>query len=61
MKTAVTARAAANYIPANGFNLTAQTDTFMYKTTDRKKIASQPSSSGTTKDSKGFSGKKGKF
>jgi len=63
MKTAVAARAAANYIPPGGFNITGQKDMFMYKTTDRKKIETQQSKSGggTTVDSKGFSGRSGKF
>jgi len=62
MKTAVIARTATNYIPTNGFNLTGQTDMFLYRTIDRRKVASQPAKSGgTTKDSKGYSGRSGKF
>jgi len=62
MKTAVKATAAANYIPTGGFNLTDQTDMFLYRTQERRKIEKQPAKSGgTTKDSKGYSGKSGKF
>lgn len=62
MKTAVHARAAANYIPQNGFILTGQEDRFLYRTETRRKIEKSLSSSGgTTIDSSGFSGKKGKF
>ena len=62
MKTAVAARTAHNYIPANGFKLTGQTDMFLYKTqTQTKIVKNPPSSGGTAKDSKGYSGKSGKF
>ena len=63
MKTAVTARTATNYIPAGGFNLTAKDDTFLYKTQTSRKIQTQTSSSrgGTTTDSRGYSGRSGKF
>jgi len=63
MKTAVRARAASNYIPAGGFNLTGQTDMYLYRTTERRKVATQSSSSsgGTTRDSRGYSGRSGKF
>jgi uncharacterized protein len=62
MKTAVTARTAANYIPAGGFNLTGSADMFLYQTRESKKVA-PPSSGrgGTTIDSKGYSGRSGKF
>ena len=38
MKTAKIARTADNYIPSNGFNLTVQADTYLYRTTSRRKI-----------------------
>ena len=38
MKTAKTARFADNYIPQNGFVLTVQVDSFLYRTTKRRKI-----------------------
>ena len=46
MKTARIARTADNYIPANGFILTVQMDTFMYRTTTRIKIQQSSSSGG---------------
>ena len=46
MKTAVISKSADNYIPANGFNLTGQSDTFLYRTTTRVKIVSNSSSGG---------------
>jgi uncharacterized protein len=46
MKTAKIARTADNYIPANGFNLTGKSDTFLYRTTTRIKIEQDSSSSG---------------
>jgi len=46
MKTAAIARSADNYIPAGGFNLTAKDDTFLYRTTSRRKIERESSSSG---------------
>jgi uncharacterized protein len=64
MKTAVAATTAHNYIPANGFKLTGQADMFLYKTQTRTKIEKNNSSrsgGGTTKDSKGYSGRSGKF
>jgi uncharacterized protein len=63
MKSAVAARTACNYIPAGGFNLTGQADTFLYRTQSRTKIERQSSSSrgGTTTDSRGYSGRSGKF
>ena len=38
MKTAKLAKTADNYIPENGFILAVQVDTFLYKTTTRRKI-----------------------
>ena len=38
MKTAKIARLADNYIPQNGFILTVQVDSFLYRTTKRRKI-----------------------
>jgi len=63
MKTAVMARAAANYIPAGGFNLTNHTDIFLYRTQTRTKVQTSSSSGrgGTTTNSKGYSSKSGKF
>ena len=61
MKTAVPARAAANYIPPGGFNLTGQADMFLYRTQTREKVQTSSSSGGTTTDSSGFSGRSGKY
>jgi hypothetical protein len=62
MKTAVKAKMACNYIPPGGFRLTGQEDTFLFKTQSRTKVESNKSSSGgTTRDSRGFSGRSGKF
>jgi len=61
MKTAVLARTACNYIPPGGFQLTNQEDVFLYRTTQRIKIERSSSSGGTTTDSRGFSGRSGKF
>ena len=65
MKTAVTARAADNYIPQNGFKLTRQEDAFLYRTTSRRKIETSSSSSSSGKASSGgrggSSGRSGKF
>ncbi|MCL1816507.1 MAG: TPM domain-containing protein [Clostridiales bacterium] len=55
MKTAKIARTADNYIPANGFNLTGQTDLFLYRTTTRKKIERSSSSGGSSSSSSGRS------
>ena len=41
MKTAKIARLADNYIPQNGFVLTVQVDSFLYRTTKRRKIQSK--------------------
>jgi len=61
MKTAVAARVANYYIPSGGFRLTNQADTFLYKTQTRTKIQKSSSSGGTTTNSRGFSGRSGKF
>jgi len=62
MKTAVSQRAADNYIPKDGFNLTMQADHFLYATEIRTKIAESSSSSGgTSVGGDGFSGSSGKF
>lgn len=53
MKTAVLATTADNYIPPGGFNLTRQSDDFLYRTTTRRKV--QSSSPG------GSRGRGGKF
>lgn len=60
MQTAVAQRAADNYIPDKGFNLTMQADHFLYSTETRTKI-DKDSSGGTTTDSDGFSGSSGSF
>ena len=41
MKTANIARTADDFIPPGGFVLTTKEDTFLYKTTTRKKIEKQ--------------------
>jgi len=51
MKTAKIAKSADNYIPAGGFNLTGQGDTFLYRTTTRTRVASSSSSSGGSRSS----------
>ena len=51
MKTAKIARTADNYIPANGFNLTDQTDLFLFRTTTSVKIESSSSSGGGSSSS----------
>ena len=38
MKTAKIATTACDYIPQDGFKLTAKDDVFLYRTTDRRKI-----------------------
>ena len=58
MKTAKIARTADNYIPEGGFRLTGRTDTFLYRTTTRRKIERSSSSGGS---SRGSSGRGGKF
>jgi len=61
MKTARIATTACNYIPPGGFQLTGSEDTFLYQTVTRTKVQSSSSSGGTSVDSKGFSGRSGKF
>jgi len=62
MKTARVATTACNYIPPGGFQLTGSADTFLYQTRVRTKIESSSSSSGgTSVNSRGFSGRGGKF
>lgn len=61
MKTAVSERAADNYISDGGFNLTKQIDTFLNKTETRTRIEKKPPSGGTSTGSNGYSGSKGKF
>jgi len=63
MKTARIATTACNYIPPGGFQLTGSADTFLYQTITRTKIQSSSSSGGggTTTNSRGFSGRSGKF
>jgi uncharacterized protein len=62
MKTAKIARTANQYIPDGGFNLTYQEDRFLYRTVTRTKIQKNDDSrSQTTVNSRGFSGKGGKF
>ena len=58
MKTAVTARAAHQYIPPGGFNLTGQQDQFLYRRETRTKIEK---SSGSSSRSGGGSHRSGKF
>jgi len=60
MKTAVAATTAFNYIPPGGFNLTNQTDMFLYRTTTRVRVKTE-SKGGTSIDSRGFSGRSGRF
>lgn len=61
MKTAVSQKTAGNYIPEGGFNLTLQTDRFLFRTETRSKIEKKSSDGGTSIGSDGFSGKSGKF
>ena len=63
MKTAVPQRAARNYIPEGGFNLTGKQDVFVNRTETREKINTNTSSSsgGTTVNSNGSSSRKGRF
>jgi len=61
MKTARPALTACNYIPPGGFQLTASADTFLYQTRTQVKIERSSSSGGTSTDSRGFSGRSGKF
>ena len=65
MKTAVKQSTAHAYIPQNGFVLTGQADMFLYRTQTRRKIETSSSSSGrgggTSTNSRGFSGRSGKY
>jgi len=61
MKTAKMATTACNYIPEGGFQLTNSTDTFLYRTVTRTKVQSSSSGGGTSVNSRGFSGRSGKF
>jgi uncharacterized protein len=61
MKSARIATTACNYIPPGGFHLTGSADTFLYQTRTRVKIQSSSSSGGTSVNSRGFSGRGGKF
>jgi len=61
MKSARIATTACNYIPPGGFQLTGHADTFLYQTRTRVKIQSSSSSGGTSVNSRGFSGRGGKF
>ena len=61
MKSARVATTACNYIPPGGFRLTGSVDTFLYQTKTRVKIQSSSSSGGTSTNSRGFSGRGGKF
>jgi len=65
MNTAVSARTADRYIPSDGFHLTGQQDTFLYRTETRRRIENHSSggghAGGTSMRSGGFSGRSGKF
>ena len=65
MQTAVKQTTANAYIPAGGFTLTGQNDTFLYRTETRRKIETSSSSGGgrggTSTNSRGFSGRSGKY
>lgn len=65
MNTAVSARTADRYIPSDGFHLTGQQDTFLYRTETRRRIENHTSggghAGGTSMRSGGFSGRSGKF
>lgn len=65
MNTAVSARTADRYIPSDGFRLTGQQDTFLYRTETRRRIENHSSggghAGGTSMRSGGFSGRSGKF
>lgn len=60
MRTARPARAADQYIPADGFRLTGREDTFLFRTETRRTIEKK-SLGGVTIDKDGFSGRSGKF
>jgi len=59
MKTAVPAKTADTYIPADGFQLTVKEDAFLYRTTARRKIERESSSSGGGSSSSGSGGSSG--
>ena len=62
MKSARKATEADSYIPSNGFDLSLQEDSFLYRTTTSRKIErSSNSSGGTTVNSGGYSGSSRKF
>ncbi|MCL2741105.1 MAG: TPM domain-containing protein [Oscillospiraceae bacterium] len=64
MRTAVRADAAANYIVQDGFELTSQSDVFLYRTRTRRKIESGPSGGGgggARGGMGGSSGRSGKY
>jgi len=66
MKTAVKKTTAHDYIPKNGFALRNQSDMFLYRTQTRTRVQSSSSSSGgsrggTSTNSRGYSGRSGKF
>lgn len=59
MKSAVTQRQADEYIAPGGFALAVQQDYYLFRTQTRTRI--EKPSGGTSVDSRGFSGKSGKF
>ena len=63
MKTAVLATRADSYIPADGFKLNRQEDTFLFQTHSRRRIERKSSSGGggSSVNSGGFSGRSGKY
>ncbi|HZK43067.1 MAG TPA: TPM domain-containing protein [Syntrophomonadaceae bacterium] len=61
MKTAVSERAARNYMSDGGLQLTKETDTFLNKTETRTRIEKKPPGGGTSIGSGGSSSAKGKF
>ncbi len=61
MKTAVPQRAADQYIPDGGLNLTRQVDAFLYSSETRRRIEEKSSSGGTSVGSNGFSSSGRKF
>jgi len=62
MKTAVKQSSANAYIPAGGFVLTGQSDMFLFRTETRRKIETSSSGGGgTSTNSRGFSGRSGKY
>ena len=60
MKTAALQQTANNYIPADGFVVTASRDMYLFSTEIRTAIA-EKKAGGTSVGNDGFSGKKGKF